>query len=161
MVVVSEVPIITLVHPIVNTQPIAINPFGSLCHSLGYNIQSIPTTSSPFSYGMSNFTSQFSSSIPTSNLNTSIGHGGMAPPHTPFSFGGAHIPQMTPTIGGLPPCHPRSNPGPNDPRWSNQPSGQATAYGPSFTPTSSVLIMTNTFGTTNPPLSFGFTPKRG
>jgi hypothetical protein len=64
MVVVSEVPIITHVHPIVNAQPIAMILFGSLCHSLGYNIQSIPTASSPFSYGMPNFTSQLSSSIP-------------------------------------------------------------------------------------------------
>jgi hypothetical protein len=57
MVVVSEVPIITSAHPIVNTQPIAMNPFGSLCHSLGYNVWSIPMASSPFSYGMPNFTS--------------------------------------------------------------------------------------------------------
>jgi hypothetical protein len=161
MVVVSEVPIITHVRPIVNTQPIAMNPFGSLCHSSGYNIQSIPMTSSPFSYGMLNFTSQFSSSIPTSNLNTSIGLGGMAPPHTPFSFGGAHIPQMTPTVGGLPPFHPGSNPGPNAPGWSGQPGGQAVAYGPSFTPTSSTPILTNMFGMMNPPLSSGFTPGGG
>jgi hypothetical protein len=57
MAVVLEVPIITHVRPIVNTQPIATNPFGSLCHSSGYNIQSIPMASNPFSYGMSNFTS--------------------------------------------------------------------------------------------------------
>jgi hypothetical protein len=158
MVVVSEVPIITLVCPIVNTQPIATNPFGSLCHSLGYNIQSIPMASSPFSYGMPNFTLQFSSSIPTSSR---IGLGGMAPPHTPFSFGGAHVPQMTPTVGGLPPINPGSNPGPNAFGWSNQPGGQATSYIPSFTPTSSVPIPTNTFGMTNPPLSSGFTPGGG
>jgi hypothetical protein len=58
MVVVPNVPIITFAHPIlVNNQPIATNPFGSLCHSSGYNVQSIPMASSPFSYGMSNFTS--------------------------------------------------------------------------------------------------------
>jgi hypothetical protein len=39
MVVVSEAPIITVSHPIVNTQPIATNLFGSLGHSLGYNVQ--------------------------------------------------------------------------------------------------------------------------
>jgi hypothetical protein len=133
MVVVSEVPIITHVQPIVNTQPIAMNPFGSLFH---YNIQSIPTTSSPFSYGMPNFTSQFSSSIPTSNLNTSIGLGGMAPPHIPFLFGISNIPQMAPMVGGLPPFHPRSNPGLNTPGWSGQPGRQVVSYGPSFTPTS-------------------------
>jgi hypothetical protein len=106
--------------------------------------------SSPFSYGMLKFTSQFSNSIPVAGTNTSIGLGGTNPPHTPFSFGGTHVPQMTPTIGGFPPF-----------RWSNQPGGQATAHIPSFTPTSSVLILTNTFGMMNPPLSSGFTPGGG
>jgi len=49
MVVVSEVPIITYARPIVNTQPIAMNPFGSLGHSPSHNVQSIPMVSSPFS----------------------------------------------------------------------------------------------------------------
>jgi hypothetical protein len=145
----------------VNDQPIATNPFGSLCHSPSYNIQSIPTTSSPFSHGMKNFTSQFSFSIPTSNLNTSIGLGGMAPPHTPFLFDGAHIPQTTPTVGGFPSFHPGSSPGPNAPRWSGQPDGQDVSYDLSFTPTSSTPIPTNTFGMTNPPLSSRFTPGGG
>ena len=69
MVVVPEVPIITYSHPIVNTQPITMNPFGTLCHSPGYNVQAIPMASSPFSYCMSNFTSQFATSIPTSSPN--------------------------------------------------------------------------------------------
>jgi hypothetical protein len=161
LVLVSEVPIITHAHPIVNTKPIATNPFGSIFHSLGYNIQSIPTTSIPFSYGMPNFTSQFSSSILDSTPNTSIGLGGMAPPHTPFSFGSAHIPQTTPIIGGLPPFHSGYNPGSNSPGWSNQPRGQATSYGTSFTHTSSVPILTNMFGMTNSPLSSRFTPRGG
>jgi hypothetical protein len=159
MVVVPEVPIITLIRPIVNTQPIVMNSLGSLFHSSGYNTQSIPTTSSPFSYSMPNFTSQFSSSIPISNSNTSIRLGGMAPPHIPFLFGGAHIPQMTPTVGNLPPFHHRSNPSPNAPGWSSQPGRQSSAYVPSFTPTSSTPIPKNMFGMTNPPLSSGFTPK--
>jgi hypothetical protein len=115
----------------------------------------------PFSYGMTNFTSQFSSSIPVSNMNTSIELGGMAPPHTPFYFRGAHIPQMTPIVGGLPPFHPGSNLVPNAPGWSGQPSGQAVAYSPSFTPTSSTPILTNTFGMMNTPLSSRFTPGGG
>jgi hypothetical protein len=48
-------------------------------------------------------TSQFSSSIPVNNTNPSIGPGGMAPLHIPLSFGGAHIPQMNPTVGSQPP----------------------------------------------------------
>jgi hypothetical protein len=103
---------------------------------------------------MSNFTSQFSSSIQKFNMNTSIGLGDMAPLHTPFSFGGAHIPQTTPTIGGLPPFHPGSNPGPNSPRWSGQPGGQAVSYDPYFTPTSSTPILTDMFVMMNPPLSY-------
>jgi len=121
MVVVSEAPIITITHPIVNTQPIAMNHFGSLGHSLGYNVQSIPMTSSPFSYGMLNFTSQFSNSILVIGPNASIGIGGIAPPYTPFSFGGTHVPQMTLTVGGLPPFNPGSNHVASG--WSNQPSG--------------------------------------
>ena len=38
MVVVPEVPIITVSHPIVNVQPIATNHFGSLGHSPSYNV---------------------------------------------------------------------------------------------------------------------------
>jgi hypothetical protein len=159
MVVVSEAPIITASHPIVNTQPIATNPFGSLGHSPSYNVQSIPMASSPFSYGMPNFTSQFSKSIPIVGPNDIIGLRGTNPPYTPFSFGGTHVPQKTPTVGGTPPFNPESNPVAS--RWSNQPGGQATAHIPYFTPTSSVSIPTNTFGMMNPPLSTGFTPRGG
>jgi hypothetical protein len=122
MVVVTKVPIITHVHPIVNTQLISTNPFVFLCHSSGYNTKSMPMASSPFSYGMLNFTSQFSSSILVSSLNTGIGLSNMPPPHTPFSFGGAHVPQTNPIVGGLPPINPRSNPSPNAYGWSNQSS---------------------------------------
>jgi hypothetical protein len=110
---------------------------------------------------MMNFTSQFSSSIPTSNLNISIGLWGMTPSHTPFLFRGTHIPQTNPTIGGFPPFHLESNPGPHALGWSDQPGEKAAAYGLSFTPTSSTPIPTNTFGMTNPPLSSGFTPGEG
>jgi hypothetical protein len=159
MVVVSEAPIITDACPIVNTQPIAANPFGSLGHSLGYNVQSIPTTSSPFSYGMPNFTSHFSNSIPTAGTNASIGLGGTSPPYTPFPFGGTHVPQTNPTVGGIPPFNTGSNPVASG--WSNQPSRQAIAHVSSLTPTSSVLISTNTFGMANPPLSSIFTHGGG
>jgi hypothetical protein len=147
---VEEIPIITPLRHVVNTQPIVTNPFGSLFSSFGYNTQSILLASIPFSYGISNFTSQFSSSIPASNSNPSIGLGGMAPLHIPLSFGGVHIPQKNPTVGSLPPFHPRSNPSLNAHGWSNQPGEQAIDYVPSFTSTSSTLILTNTFGMTNP-----------
>jgi hypothetical protein len=57
MVVVPEVPIITMAQLIVNAKATASNPFGSLGHSSGYNVQSIHMASSPFSYGMAKFTS--------------------------------------------------------------------------------------------------------
>jgi hypothetical protein len=161
MVVVLKVPVITLVRLVVNTKTIIMSPFGSLFSSSGYNTRSIPSASSPFSYGMLNFTSQFSSSIPTSNLNPIIGLGGMAPPHIPLSFGGAHIPQTNPMVGSLPPSHLGSNPSINSLGWSGQPSGQYASYVPSFTPTPSTLISTNMFGMTNTPLSSGFPPERG
>jgi hypothetical protein len=49
--------IITIPWSILNAQSLASNHFGSLGHSLGYNVQSIPMVSSPFSYGMPKFTS--------------------------------------------------------------------------------------------------------
>jgi hypothetical protein len=85
----------------------------------------------------------------------------MAPLHIPFSFGGAHIPQMTPTVGSLPLFHSVSNSGLNAPGWSSQPGGQDVSYVSSFTPTSSTFIPTNTFGMMNPPLSYGFIPEGG
>jgi hypothetical protein len=115
--------------------------------------------SSPFSYGMPNFTSQFSNSIPATGPNASIGLGGTTPPYTPFSFGGSQIPQTTPNMGGIPSFNPGSNPLASG--WSNQPGGQASAQVSSYTLTSSVLIPTNMFGMTNPPLSSRFTPRGG
>ena len=84
MVVVLEATIITISHPIVNAQSLALNSFGSLGHSPRYNVQSIPMASSPFSYGMPKFTSHFSNSIPVVGPNASIGLGGTTPPYTPF-----------------------------------------------------------------------------
>jgi hypothetical protein len=57
MVAMPEIPISMIPRPIVNAYTTTSNPFGSLGHSPGYNVQSIPMASSPFSYGMPNFTS--------------------------------------------------------------------------------------------------------
>jgi hypothetical protein len=137
-----EEPIITMARPIVNSQATTSNPFGSLGHSPRYNVQSIPMASSPFSYGMPNFTSHFSNSIPTVGLNAIIGLGGTPPPYTLFLFGGSQIPQTTPNMGGFPAFNPRSNPPTSG--WNNQPGGQASTQVPSYNPTSSVQIPTNT-----------------
>jgi hypothetical protein len=159
MVVVPEAPIITISRPIVNAQFLALNPFGSLGHSLGYNVQSIPMVSSPFSDGMFNFTSQFSNSIPVGGLNVGIGLGCNTPPYTPFLFGGSQITQTTPNMEGIPSYNPGSNHlgfG-----WRNQLGRQASAQVLSYTLTSSLSIINNMFGIKDPPLSSGFTPRGG
>jgi hypothetical protein len=102
----------------VSTRTIQMNPFRYLFGMPGYNSQSRPYVSNPFSFGMPNMMSQISSSIPTTNANPSFGPGGMAPLHIPLSFGGVHIPQMTPTVGGQPPFSFVSNRSFNAPGWS-------------------------------------------
>jgi hypothetical protein len=159
MVVVPEAPIITMARPIFNAHAIDSNPFGSLGHSPGYNVQSIPMTSSPFSYGMPNFTSQFSNSILAVVPNASIGLRGSTPPYTPFSFGGSQIPQMTPNMEGMFAFNPGSNPPTSG--WNSQLDGQVSTQVTSYNPTSSTRISTNTLGMTNPPLSSGFQTRGG
>ena len=56
-VAVSEAYTSTMARPVFNASSLASNPFGGFSHSLGYNVQSIPMDSSPFSYGIPNFTS--------------------------------------------------------------------------------------------------------
>jgi hypothetical protein len=160
-VVALEVPIITPIQPRVSTQPIVVNPFGSIFGTPRYNTQSIPIVYNPFSFGMLNMTLKLLSSIPTNNTNPSIGPRGMDPFHIPLSFGGSHIPQTTPMVGSQPPFHPGSNPSLSIPRWSNQLCGKVVAHVSSFPPSSSTPIPTNTFGMTNPPLSSVFSPGGG
>jgi hypothetical protein len=100
-------------------------------------------------------TSLRSSAITVVGPNTSIGLGGTTPPYTPFAFGGSHIPQTNPNIGSVPAFNLGSNP--FTVGWNNQPGGQV----PSYIPTSSVSIPTNTFGMTNPLQSFGLPPGGG
>jgi hypothetical protein len=159
MVIVPEVSIIIMVWPIFNVQDTTSNPFGSLGHSLGYNVQPIPMASSPFYFGIPNFTSHFLNSIPATGPNASIGLRGSTPPYTPFSFGGSQIPQMTPNMGAIT----NFNPGSNSPtsEWNSQPGGQASAQVPSYNPTSLVKIPKNTFGMMNTPLSSSFQPREG
>jgi hypothetical protein len=141
--------------PIVNASSLASNPFVGFGHSPGYNVQSIPMASSPFSYGMPNFTSQFSTAIPAAGPNASLGLGGTTPPYTPFLFGGSHIPQTNPKIGGVPFSNPGSNP--SMVGWNN-PAGRQV---PPYISTSLVPIPTNTFGMTNPLQSSRFPPGGG
>jgi hypothetical protein len=158
MVGVLEIPSPTATQPVVSTRPIGTNPFEPLFGTPGYNSQSIPSVSNPFSFGMPNMTSELSSSSPTTNANPSFGLGGMAPLHALLSFGGGHIPQTNPMVGGQPRFYSGSNPSLNALGWSTQSGRQVTSYIPSFTPSSSMPIPTNTFVMTNPPLSSGVPP---
>jgi hypothetical protein len=98
IVAVSEAYTSTMARLVVNASFLASNPFRSFGHSPSYNVQSIPMASSPFFYGMSNFTSQFSTAIPTAGPNASLGLGGTTPPYTPFPFGDSHIIQMNSNV---------------------------------------------------------------
>jgi hypothetical protein len=100
-------------------------------------------------------TSLRSSVIPTTGHETSIGLGGTTPPYTPFLFDGSHIPQMNPNIGSVHAFNPRSNP--FTARWKTQPGRQV----PSYIPTSSVPIPTNTFGMMNSLQSIRFPIEGG
>jgi hypothetical protein len=62
-------------------------------------------------------------------------------------------------MGAIPTFNPMSNPPSSG--WRNQPGEQASSQVLSYTPTSSMPILKNTFGMTNPPLSPGFPPKGG
>jgi hypothetical protein len=145
----------TMARPVVNASSLASNPFGGFGHSPSYNVQTIPMASSPFSYGMPNFTSQFSTAIPAAGHNASLGLGGTTPPYTPSPFGGSHIPQVNPNVGSVPILNPGSNP--STAGWNNPAGGQV----PPYIPIPSVSIPTNTFGMTNPLQSSGFPPGGG
>jgi len=57
------------------------------------------------------------------NENPSFGSWGTTPPYVPFSFGGGHIPQGAPTVGGWNPPSFRPNPSFNALGWSAQMGG--------------------------------------
>jgi len=70
------------------------NPFRYVFGTLGYNSQSIPSVSNPFSFGIPNMTLQLLSSIRVANANPSFGRGGMAPPYAPLT---SYIPSFIPS----------------------------------------------------------------
>jgi hypothetical protein len=154
-VVVPEAYTGTVVCPIVNASSLASNPFGGFGHSPSYNVQTILMATSPFSYSMPSFTSQFSTAIPAVGHNASLGPRGTTPPYTPFSFGGSHVPQVNPNVGSVPFLNPGSNPSTTG--WNNQAGGQV----PPYIPIPSVPNLTNNFGITNPLQSSRFPPEGG
>jgi hypothetical protein len=107
---IPETPSLNATQPMVSAQSMGMNPFVFLSGTPNHSTQSMPWASNPFSFGMPDMTSHLSSSILTSNVNPSFGSGGTTPPYTPFSFGGGHIPQPTPTVGGWNPPSSRPNP---------------------------------------------------
>jgi hypothetical protein len=123
----------------------------------GYNSQSMPLVSNPFSFGMPNMTLHMSSSILTSNVNTSFGSGGMSPPYNPFPFGGGHIPQSFPMVGGWNPPSSAPNPSYGFQGWNGQMGGVSTSYIHSVYPSSTMHVPMNDFIMENPPQTSGVT----
>jgi len=113
--------------------------------SSDHNIQSIPEASNPFSFGMPDMNSHWSSSVSMANVNHSFGSGGTPPPYVPFVFGGGHIPQPIPMVRGWNIPSSKPNPSFNAPGWSAQMGGQFTSYIPFVIPSSSTSIPTNNF----------------
>jgi hypothetical protein len=142
--------------PMVSSQPTRMNPFVFPRGSSDYSTQLMLGASNPFSFGMPDMKSHFSSFVSMTNINPSFGFGGMMPPYVPFSFGGGHISQVTPTVGGCNPPSSRTNPIFNTPGWSAQMGSQFTSYIPSVIPPSSMPIPTNYFIMENIPLTYGF-----
>jgi hypothetical protein len=105
-------------------------------------------------------TLQLSSSIVTTNMNPRFGSGGTTPHYVPLSFGGGHIPQVNPMVGGWNPLSFKPNPRVSVPGWSAQMSGQFASYILFVSLSSSTLILTNDFIMAHPPLSFSV-PFRG
>jgi len=155
MVGVPKIPTSSATQPIFSTRPIGTNLFRSLFGMQSHNSQSIPSVSNPFYFCMPNMTSQLSSSILAANLNPSFGPGGMNPPYVHISFGGGHIPQLNPTVGGWNPLSFKPNSSLNALGWGAQLGGKFTSYNSSFIPPFSMFILKNTFIMVNPPLSFG------
>jgi hypothetical protein len=111
--------------------------------------------STPFSYGIPNLTSHFSTAIPTTGHNSSFGLRRTTPPYTPFPSDSSHIPQVNPDVGSVLVLNLGANP--STVGWNNPVGGQVFPY----IPIPSVLILTNTFGMTNPLQFSGFPPGGG
>jgi hypothetical protein len=150
-----EAPLSSATQPMSFARPMGTNPFVFLCGMSNHDSQSIPSASNPFYFGILDMTSHFSSSVSTNNMNPSFGYGGTTPPYVPFSFGGGHIPEVTPTVGVWNPPSSRPNPSFNAPGWSAQMGGQFTSYIMSVIPSSSTSIMMNAFIMVNPLQSSG------
>jgi len=140
---------------VVSSQPMRMNPFVFPGGSPIHGTHSMHWASNPFSFGMPNMTLHLSSYVLTSDMNPSFGFGGKMSPYVPFSFGGVHIPQPTPTVGGWNTPSSGPNPNFNAPGWSAQMGSQFTSYIPSFIPSSSTSVLMNTFIMEKPPLSSG------
>jgi hypothetical protein len=92
-------PSVSATQPMVFTHSKRINPFVFLSGTLNHYSHPIPWASNHFSLGMPDMTSHLSSHVSSSYMNPSFGFGGMMP-HYSFLFGGGHIPQPTPMVGG-------------------------------------------------------------
>jgi hypothetical protein len=93
-------PLVSATEPMVFYHSMGTNPFVFPSGTSNHDTQPIPWDSNHFSLGMPNMTSHLSSCFFLSYVNPSFGSGGMMPPYSSFLFGGGHIPQPTPMVGG-------------------------------------------------------------
>jgi hypothetical protein len=115
----------------------------------------MPLVSNPFSFGRPNMTLHKPSSIPTSNFNASFGSGGTSPPYNPFPFGGGHIIQPFPLVGGWNTPSSEPNPSYGFQGWNGKMGGGSTLYILSVYPSSTMPMTMNTFIMENPPQTSG------
>ena len=115
----------------------------------------MPWASNPFSFYMLGMTSHLSSSVSSSYVNPSFGSWGMMPPYSPFVFGGGHIPQPTPMVGGWNPPSYGTNPSFSFPGSSTQMVGPSNSYIRSIYLYFILHVPMNTFLMENLPLFSG------
>jgi hypothetical protein len=72
-------------------------------------------------------------------------------------FGGGHIPQSFPMVGGWNPPSSTPNPSYNFQGWNGQMGGVSTSYISSVYPSSTMHFPMNDFLMENPPLTYGIT----
>jgi hypothetical protein len=139
----------------VSDQAKGMNPFVLPSSMMNNSTHSRPWASNPFSFGIPNMTSHLSSSISTAHVNPSFRYGCMTPPYTPCLFGGGHIPQPNPMVGGWNPSSSGPNPCYTFLGWSAQMGCASTYYNPFIYPSSTILSPMNTFIMKNLTLTSG------
>jgi hypothetical protein len=136
---------VSTTQPMVFSHSMGKNPFVFPIGIPNHDTQPIPWASNNFYLGMQDMSSHLPSFVSSSYVNPSFGSGGMMPPFSPFSFGGGHVPQPNPMVGGWNPPSSRPNPSFTFPGESSQMGGIYSYYIPYICPSSDMLVHINSF----------------